>query len=297
MEAKPTVFEKYLIALRTPFLIVSLITAAVAGALAFHNGAFNWMIFLAATFGVVLAHAGTNLANDYFDYQEGNYPKQKRGPTGGSFAIQNKLFNEGQILTMAIIFFIISLGIFAYLSTVTSVTVLLLGLIGIAIGLFYTAPPLKLGYRQFGEFASFIGMGPVLFSTVYMALAGNMTVSGLLLSVFFGLQISNILVAAEIPDIKEDRATDKATVAAKWGEDAAIKLFIISDVIGAIALILGVLHFKLPALCLLGILGTVMAFVGYRQMKNGKYVDALGSAINALMISGILIIFALIFGL
>lgn len=288
------IFENYLIALRTPFLVVSLISAAVAGALAFHNGEFNPLIFIAATVAVVVAHAGTNLTNDYFDYKAGNYPKEKKGPTGGSFAIQNKLFTENQILTLAIICYVISLGIFVYLSMITSPTILLLGLIGVAIGFFYTAPPLKLGYTHLGEFATFIGMGPLLFSTVYIAMAGNITIQGLLISIFIGLQISNILIAAEIPDINEDKASKKITVASLWGDKAAINLYLFSAIIGAAALIVGIWPFHLPIISVLGLLGSLLSLRAYQKMNEGKFVEALGTSITALELGGVLLIFALI---
>src|SRR5262249_52674986 len=136
------------------------------------------------------AHAGTNLANDYFDYYQGNYPN-KKGPTGGSFAIQEGLFTDRQILGMALACFIASLAIFAYLSLFTSTTVLIFGILGIALGFFYTAPPVQLGYRNAGEFTTFLGMGPIIFCTVYFAETGFISAGLLALSAFTGFFVSN----------------------------------------------------------------------------------------------------------
>ncbi len=287
--------QKLVNALRFPFLIASFLPAAAAGALAVHDGNFSALPFFIVSFAVLCAHAGTNLANDYFDYKAGNYPKVKKGPTGGSFAIQNKDFSSEQVYGMSLACFALSLALFAYLAAQVSPIVLMLGAAGVAIGFFYTAPPIKLGYRVLGELATFVGMGPLLFETVYFATTGTFSAAGLLISAFLGVLVLNILLAAQVPDIEVDQASRKHTISAKFGPSALYNIFLLANVFAALALIASVAWYGLPSEILMALLGSVVAFRAYSLLTKEKTLDALGSCLNALQIGGVLLVLALIF--
>ncbi len=286
--------QKLVNALRLPFLIASFLPAAAAGALAVHDGNFSAWPFFVSAFAILCAHAGTNLANDYFDYKAGNYPKVKKGPTGGSFAIQNRDFAAGQIYKMSIACFVLSLGLFAYLATQSSPLILGLGIAGVAIGFFYTAPPVKLGYRLLGEMATFVGMGPLLFETVYFATTGTFSTAGLLLSAFLGVLVLNILLAAQIPDIEVDQASRKHTISAKLGPSALYNTFLLANIFGALALVASVAWHGMPTEILVALVGSALAFKAYSLLTQEKPLEALGYCLNALQIGGILLILALI---
>ncbi|MDE1798617.1 MAG: prenyltransferase [Candidatus Micrarchaeota archaeon] len=287
-------YQKYSQALRLPFLVASLIPILAAGSLAWHDGVFNPVLWATAGLAVILAHAGTNLANDYFDYRNGNYPKTKSGPTGGSFAIQSGLFAPGHVLRLAIFCFAVSLLLFGYLAVRESWMVFALGLLGVAIGFFYTAPPLQLGYRHLGELATFVGMGPVLFQTMYYAQTGAFSASGWALSTFIGLLVANILLAAQLPDIEEDRASGKRTIASVWGPGALASVFLFSTLLGGAALIFGVYALGLPVASLLGLAGTVLSLQAWTHLKEGRALPGLGGALNALQIGGVLSVVGLL---
>lgn len=286
--------KKYTTAIRLPFLVASLLPAAAAGALAWREGVFDLFLFSLATLAVVAAHAGTNLANDYFDYQSGNYAKKKTGPTGGSFAIQSKLFTAREILELAVGCFALSLIIFAFLAVKTSPMILVLGAIGVGIGYFYTAPPISLGYRHLGELATFIGIGPLVVQTIYYAQSGTFSLAGWPLSVFLGVMVSNVLVAAELPDIAIDQKVGKRTVAAVHGPEAGHALYLFSLLLGALALIAGVLWMGLYPTALLGLAGTFVGWKAYRQLQEERLLEGLGGTLAALQLGGLLVILGLL---
>jgi 1,4-dihydroxy-2-naphthoate octaprenyltransferase len=141
--------------LRAPFCVASAMPVIIGTAIAYkHSGDVNLVLAILAVLSAVSIHLGANVANDYFDYLSGNdeHNDNKTPFSGGSRMIQNNLLSPKEILTGSLVFLAIgaSLGI-AILIKTQSLVVLALGVTGILGGFFYTAPPLKLGYRTAGE--------------------------------------------------------------------------------------------------------------------------------------------------
>ena len=93
-----------------------------------------------------------------------------------------------------------------------SLTLLWIGVAGIAIGVAYTAPPLKLVYRGLGEIAVALGFGPVMLLGAYVVQTGDLALEPFLLSLVPGIFIALILYVNEIPDRRSDAAAGKRTL-------------------------------------------------------------------------------------
>ena len=95
------VISKWLISTRAAVLIMTFISSAVAGILAFQNGHFNLGLWVLITLGLLLAHATNNLLNDYTDYMRGvdkdNYFRAQYGPQ----PLEHGLMTRRQLLTYA----------------------------------------------------------------------------------------------------------------------------------------------------------------------------------------------------
>ena len=65
------VIAKWLIATRAAVLIMTCISAAIAGIFAFRDGQFSFGLWLLVAVGLVMAHATNNLLNDLTDYRRG----------------------------------------------------------------------------------------------------------------------------------------------------------------------------------------------------------------------------------
>ena len=65
------VISKWLISTRAAVLVMTFISAALAGIFAYQDGAFNFWYWLLVTIGLIFAHAVNNLLNDYTDYVKG----------------------------------------------------------------------------------------------------------------------------------------------------------------------------------------------------------------------------------
>ena len=65
------VISKWLISTRAAVLIMTFISAALAGLFAWRDNSFSFLPWLVLTFGLILAHATNNIFNDYTDYVRG----------------------------------------------------------------------------------------------------------------------------------------------------------------------------------------------------------------------------------
>ena len=63
--------SKWLISTRAAVLVMTFISAALAGLFALRDGKFDLVSWLALAFGLILAHATNNLFNDYTDFVRG----------------------------------------------------------------------------------------------------------------------------------------------------------------------------------------------------------------------------------
>ena len=145
-----------LLASRPKFLVASAAPVLVGSALGFATaGTFDPILFILALLAIMFLHAGANMTNDYFDHTSRNDWLNKN-PTpfsGGSRYIQEGILTPKTILLAALFLLTAGsiLGIIILLLT-QSVFILVLGLIGLLGGYFYTAAPVRLGYRGIGEF-------------------------------------------------------------------------------------------------------------------------------------------------
>jgi 1,4-dihydroxy-2-naphthoate octaprenyltransferase len=145
----------WLLELRAPFFTASALPVIVGTAAAYsQTGYFNLILFILAVSATVALHAGANIANDYFDHISRNdWLNDNKTPfSGGSRLIQQNLLTAGEVIVGAWIALFIGAGIGLIIVILTkSFFVLLLGIIGLLGGYFYTATPFKLGYRTAGE--------------------------------------------------------------------------------------------------------------------------------------------------
>ena len=120
------VISKWLISTRASVLIMTFISAAIAGILAYRDGAFNWGLWALLAVGLVMAHATNNLLNDLVDHRKGvdkdNYFRTQYGPQ----PLEQGLMSERELLRYAAVTGLIALAAGAYLIYVRGWLALLL---------------------------------------------------------------------------------------------------------------------------------------------------------------------------
>lgn len=171
---------------------------------------------------------GANVANDYFDSKSKNdWLNKNASPfSGGSQLIQKKLLSPKEVLNIAMICFALAVltGLIIVIIT-KSLFVLLLGLIGLLGGYFYTAPPLKFGYRTAGEITIGFLFGILPVYGAYYIQTGLINWIPLLPSVFIAILVFLIIFANEFPDYEADNAVNKRTLVVTLGIKRAAYLY------------------------------------------------------------------------
>jgi len=157
--------------MRAPFFTATVVPVALGAAVFYYqSGTFHWPYFWLALLGAILAHAGTNIANDYSDHITRNDEVNKLFTpfNGGSRVIQAGLMSPAQVFLYAVALFgaVIWIGLKINLNLngayFANSPLLWLGIIGIALGIFYTANPFRLSYHGLGDIAVMLGFGPVM---------------------------------------------------------------------------------------------------------------------------------------
>lgn len=193
----------------------------VGGGAAVHDGAIRPAAFALALLGVVLLLVGVNLGNDYFDFRSGADP-----PLGvGTRPLQAGLLAPGWFLASSLGALLAGGAIGIGLAVASRPEVLLLGTAGSLLGFFYTAPPLRLGYRGLGEPIVFALLGPGATLGAYVVTANRLSLGPALAGVPIGLVAAALLHANNLRDLADDARAGKRTLAVRLGSTWAIREF------------------------------------------------------------------------
>ncbi len=253
----------YLLELRAPFLAASLLPAGLGAAVAlFHIGAFDWLHFAFTLLGVAALHAGSNVANDYFDHKSGcdeANTDYARPFTGGSRLIQEGLLTPRQVLTESILLYALGLGCGIYLTITVGWWVLVLGATGAACGFFYTAPPLRLCARGVGELVVGVNFGTLITLGSYYVQTGTLAWAPVVASVPVAVLICAVLYINQFQDARADEAARKRHWVVRLGRRRAAALFPVMMCLPYAAIATSVAARAMPAWSLLALLTLPLA--------------------------------------
>lgn len=257
---------------RAPFFTGAIVPVVFGSVLAWHDtSTFLWIKFLLTLVGAVLIHAGTNLANDYYDHLSG-CDESNPNPTpfsGGSRMIQNGLISPKKVLYASLFTFIAGGGIGLYLNYVSGKNVILIiGIIGIFLAFFYTAKPIQIGYSSFGELATGIGFGPLMVMGSYFVQAQQLSIKVFLVSIPIGILIALILYINEFPDYVADKKVDKKTLVVLLGKKKATTLYHILLIATYLTIMFLVIFKFLPFICLIALLSLPIAIKAFVVSRN-----------------------------
>jgi 1,4-dihydroxy-2-naphthoate octaprenyltransferase len=211
---------------RFHFLAAGFLLYLIGALFAIRTGApFGLFPFLVGYIVCGTAHLSVSYSNDYFDRHTDD-PGKRTPFSGGSGVLVQHPGLARAALACAVLLTLLSL----------SCTVLLIGLGGfppgillfVAAGLFlgwaYSAPPLRLVERGYGELSTMMAFGFFLPLAGYLFMAKGLDLSVLPLVVpllFLGLFF---IVSVELPDTGTDRLAGKRTLAVRFGPQAALTL-------------------------------------------------------------------------
>jgi len=212
------ILSRWLIATRAAVLIMTFLSAALAGIFAAQVGQFNFVRWLLVAVGLVLSHATNNLLNDYTDFTKGvdqdNYYRAEYGP----HPLVHGLMTKRQLLTYAAVTGALAAACGIALIAMTDWnTAILMGL-GVFFVLFYTWP---LKYIALGELAVLIVWGPLMIGGGYYVIAGNWDWNVVLGSLPYALGVTSVIFGKHIDKYQVDKTKGIHTLPVVIGERAA----------------------------------------------------------------------------
>ena len=236
---------------------------------------FNFWYFILVIIGVTVHHMGLNMIDDVFDYLHSvdRFPGEEKNPyTGGSGVLTGGLLPTGQVLSASIFCYLIGIIITVYLTVMIGWPILIFAAIGIFSSVFYTMPPVRYGYRGFGELSLLINFGPVICLGAFYVQTRSIDCEPLIISLVPGFLMWSMIVINEIPDYEEDRQAGKLNLVARLGRKRGVILYV-AGLVCAYATILLSASFGITSFSvLLGLLSLPVAYNSFRIL-NENYMD------------------------
>jgi 1,4-dihydroxy-2-naphthoate octaprenyltransferase len=232
----PRIVLQWLKAARAMYTVTVLLPCCLGAVMAWHGGArFDVPLLLLILAGMMAANIGTNFTNDYFDWQSGvdRIDAGRRYKRGAEQLLDDPLAASGSvdgyalhflspraILWSAIASFAVTVVIGIALSIGRDWRILPVGVLGVALGVFYTAPPVRFGYRGLGDLICFVGSGPLPVLGTFFLFTGTVTAGAVVASCIAGLLVDAILYIGNVPDAEADRRVGKTTLSTLLGRRA-----------------------------------------------------------------------------
>jgi len=231
--------KTWIIATRPWSLVMTFVSTCLAGILAYASGSFSVPIFMLTMVGLLIAHISANMTNDWYDVKHGvdaNAPTSEYRPHPLLFGELDKKTYKRVIFSLYGIGLIISL----YLTWLRGIPVLIFSALGVILGVFYTADPVKLKHHSVGEISVFLAYGPLMVGGAYYALTGTVSLDAMMASVPIGLLVALVLLANNIRDREFDASVGISTLTTNKEEKqgfAYYKILLSSAYIATIVLI------------------------------------------------------------
>ena len=214
------VVSKWLISTRAAVLIMTFISAALAGLFAWRDGSFALTPWLALTFGLILAHASNNIFNDFTDYVRGVDKDNYFRTIYGAQPVASGLMTKRQHLTYFAVTGLLALicGLYLIFINAGDPVIWILLALGAFFVLFYTWP---LKYIALGEIAVLIVWGPLMIGGGYYVLTHNWDWNVTLASLPYVLGVTTVIFGKHVDKYLIDKEKKIHTLPVVIGEKAA----------------------------------------------------------------------------
>ncbi|MDD4928979.1 MAG: prenyltransferase [Gallionella sp.] len=299
--AYPNVLVRYFAATRPAFLTASLMACLIGLSSAWHDGfAFNAATALVTLVFALLAHAGANVLNDYYDDLNGTDAcnEERLFPyTGGSRFIQNGVLTEKQTRNygFALLAVVATAGL--WLMANAGFQLLYAGLAGLFIGWAYSAPPLRLNSRGVGELCVAAGFLLITVGSDFVQ-RGAFSAAPLIAGLSYALLVTNLLYINQFPDRLADIKAGKLHWVARLGVQRARWGYVLIVAMAYSWLLLCVLAGGLPVFALMAFGALPLSVRAARLLllyaaQAARLADAIRLTIAAMLLHGGLLVFGL----
>jgi 1,4-dihydroxy-2-naphthoate octaprenyltransferase len=295
---------RYLAATRPAFLTASLMACLLGLAAARHDGiALSLELAAVTLLFALLAHAGANVLNDYYDALNGTDAQntERIFPfTGGSRFIQNGVLTPAQTRNFgfALLSGVALAGLWLMLRSGSQL--FYIGLVGLFIGWAYSAPPFRLNSRGLGELCVTAGFLLIVVGSDFVQ-RKDFSVAPLVAGLPYALLVANLLYINQFPDRKADTAAGKLHWVARLEVRQARWGYALIAALAYVWLLSSVMLGWLPALALLAALALPLSVKAARLLlRHAAQPQQLGGAIKltaaAMLLHGALLSLGLLIG-
>lgn len=212
---KPTTTQAWIAAARPQTLTISVAPVLLGAALASEVGPLDVSILVAAMIGAICIQIGTNLFNDYADFNKGADGANRLGPPR---ACANGWLPPRQVLYAVGITFGIATAAGLYLAAMAGWPVIIIGVASLACGIAYTGGPWPLSYVGIADLFVFVFFGLVAVGGTYFVLAGSLSLTAILGGAILGSLATAVLAVNNLRDRTGDGLAGKRTLAVRYGE-------------------------------------------------------------------------------
>ncbi len=258
-------------AFRFHYTSASFMPAILGGTIAWtYDGQFHPKYFLLAILGLVFNHLALNMTDDYYDFRHLVDALDTHGNpySGGSGVLSKGTISPIQMRNVFASFYIIAIGIGIFLGILRGRFVLFLLAFGFFCAFFYTAPPVRFGYRGLGEIAQLLCFGPGIGLGAYYVQTQKISWEAFWGTFPFGIMLFSMITINEIPDYLEDRRAGKLNLVARFGKEAGVRLFILSLISAYVVILLGIILGKIPKIGIISLLTLPIAFKTISILKR-----------------------------
>jgi 1,4-dihydroxy-2-naphthoate octaprenyltransferase len=274
---------------RLPFHSVGVLPYVLGSTLVWRfEGLFRWDIFGLGTCGVILVMLATYLAGEYWDYAEDTISGEigRSRFAGGSGVLQSGVVGRRTVLRASIACVALALadGLVLVLGFGVGEWALLLGVVGLVAGFFYSARPIRWVTTGWGELWIAFCYGWLPIAVGYYLQANSIASAVHWIAAPVGLTIFNVILLNEFPDYVADLATGKRNLTVRLGPQTASHLYAAISVASWGTALLAIERTRAPVLALwlylpvLALSAGVTALVLMGRWRHRRMLDRLCSA-------------------
>ncbi|HHW08191.1 MAG TPA: 1,4-dihydroxy-2-naphthoate octaprenyltransferase [Clostridia bacterium] len=246
-------------------LTATFVPVTLGAILAWDQGYFHPFLFLLSLLGGAAIQLGTNYTNTYGDYMSG-VDTLESNRTSPQLVLG--MLKPSHMLWVGIGCFAAAALIGVYLVALRSWPLLLVGVLGILGGYFYTLG-IAYKYRGLGTVLVFFLMGPMMAWGGYYVQTGTNDWLPVWASLPVGFLISGLLHANDFRDIRHDAAAGIVTLGTILGHDRSLSFYYFLVIAAYACLVALVVTGVLPVVALLPLLALPRVWQQLRDAREG----------------------------
>ncbi|MDT7892580.1 MAG: prenyltransferase [Thermoproteota archaeon] len=284
--------KAWFLATRPWSFVMTVISSALGASFALNE--FNAFIYSISLIGLIIAHAATNMINDYFDVKT---KVDKEGAPTSKYRPHPYLFGEisrSSFLSAIFMLYALVIAIAFYLYLIRNAIVILLLFIGLLVSVLYTLPQLSLKYKALGEPFVALIWGPFMVLGTYYVLTLKASFIVLIASIPIGILVALVLMANNLRDIEYDMQAGIKTIPIILGRRKALNLFKILLV--TCYVIAGVVAYLGEFFAILSFISIYQAYKIIKKFEKEIPVNADPIVANLTLYFGILYIIGILIG-